>query len=81
MIPVDLTLAQVQYLTACLWVRLDEDPGDPVARELFARLKEATVRMGEVWTYGELPREPRAGRWQRRGERRPGGTWVREGNS
>lgn len=76
---VELTLDQVRYLTAFVWVRLDEDPGDLLARELFERLKLATVRLGAVWTYGELARPPRSVR--RRGHRRPGGTWVREGNS
>lgn len=71
---VEMTLEQVRYLSAFVWVQLEEDPGDQVARELFDQLKAATVRLGVVWTYGELPaanRRPRARR----------SAWVREGTA
>ena len=77
---VELTAEQLRYMTAFVWVRLDEDPGDKLARQLFEQFKAATIRMGDVWTYGSLPRL-RPTPWRRRGARLPGGTWVREGNS
>lgn len=55
---VELNVLQIGYLNAFVWERLDRCPGDPIPRALFTLLKDAAIRLGVDWYYGELPELP-----------------------